>query len=102
MLKRITFVIKFVIICVGIQIISQTNLQTKEINIDALEVNMDKEKNLLSADGSVVIYDLDGNIINTEKAEYNKIKEELLPRERYMEIPTSKGLVWLFRRFWMR
>ena len=31
MLKRITFVIKFVIICVGIQIISQTNLQTKEI-----------------------------------------------------------------------
>ena len=28
MLKRITLVIKFVIICVGIQIIAQTNLQT--------------------------------------------------------------------------
>ena len=83
--KRIIFFIKFAIICVGIQIITQNNLQAKEININALEMNMDKEKNLLSADGSVVIYDLEGNKINTEKAEYNKIKEELNTDKLYRE-----------------
>ena len=42
---------------------------------NTLSKYFNENKNLLSADGSVVIYDLDGNIINTEKAEYNKIKE---------------------------
>ena len=45
-----------------------------ELNINALEVHLDKEKKIIYAEGGVKISDTKQNLILTEKAEYDKSK----------------------------
>ncbi len=45
-----------------------------ELNINALEVHVDKEKKIIYAEGEVEISDTKQNLILTEKAEYDKSK----------------------------
>ena len=45
-----------------------------ELNINASEVHVDKEKKIIYAEGEVEISDAKQNLILTEKAEYDKSK----------------------------
>ena len=50
-----------------------TNSYSKELYIDALQVDVDKEKKIVYAKGNVEIKDSLNNIILSEEAEYNKL-----------------------------
>ena len=50
-----------------------TNSYSKELYIDALQVDVDKEKKIVYAKGNVEIKDSINNIILSEEAEYNKL-----------------------------
>ncbi len=47
----------------------------QELNINAQEVQLNKETKIVYAEGSVQISDNKKNVIFTEKAEYNKLNE---------------------------
>ena len=53
--------------------IVSTNSYSKELYIDALQVDVDKEKKIVYAKGNVEIKDSLNNIILSEEAEYNKL-----------------------------
>lgn len=53
------------------------NLYADEFNIVAKEISIDKKKNILTGVGSVIVTDMDGNIIKANKVIYDKSKEFL-------------------------
>ena len=61
-----------------------------ELNINALEVHADKEKEIIYAEGEVEIIDAKQNLILTEKAEYDKSKN-LAKTLGQTSIITSEG-----------
>jgi len=61
-----------------------------ELNINALEVNVDKGKKIIYAEGEVEISDTKQNLILTEKAEYDKSKN-LAKTLGQTNIITSEG-----------
>ena len=53
------------------------NLYANEFDITAKEISIDKKNNILTGIGSVVVTDMEGNIIKANKVIYDKSKEFL-------------------------
>ena len=53
------------------------NIFAEELNITAGEITFEKDEEMMIAKGSVIIIDSDGNKVSTEKAEYDKIKDQV-------------------------
>ena len=49
----------------------------EELDITASEITIDKEKQFVTAKGSVVIIDSEGNKLKAERAEYDKVKNQV-------------------------
>ncbi len=56
-------------------LLTSLGAMAEELNVDAREIQLNKETKIVHATGNVQISDNKRNIIFTEKAEYNKINE---------------------------
>ena len=65
------------IISIFISLLCAFYVAAEELDISASEVIFEKDKKLMIATGSVIIIDSQGNKIKTEKAKYDKIKNEV-------------------------
>ena len=72
--NRIIFIIVLVFNC----LIFNYAISAEELDISASEITIKNEEKLLIAEGSVVIIDSQGNIVTTEKAEYDKLNDKLI------------------------
>ena len=69
--------IVFFIILILVSLSFSFNSNAEELDISAEEIIVENNGKLVIAKGSVVIIDDEGNEIITEKAEYNKLKDQL-------------------------
>ena len=73
-----------------VALISGKNLAAKELSINALQIEVDKNNQTINAEGKVEILDEEKNSVLTEKAKYNK-KEDILTSIGKTEITTSEN-----------
>ena len=71
-------------------LISSRSLAAKELSINALQIEVDKNNQTINAEGKVEILDEEKNSVLTEKAKYNK-KEDILTSIGKTEITTSEN-----------
>ena len=68
------------------QLATAKNIYAEEFNISAMEIEVDKENNIVIGKGSVEAIDSEGRIIKSDKVTYEKSKEFL----------TAEGSVKIF------
>jgi len=76
--NKIIFIIILILNC----FLFNFNIFAEELDITASEITFEKDEQMMIAEGSVVIIDSEGNKVATEKAEYDKIKDQVTTYEK--------------------
>ena len=71
--NKIVFIITLILNCFLFDFI----VFAEELDITASEIIFEKDEQMMVAEGSVIIIDSDGNKVSTEKAEYDKVKDQV-------------------------
>ena len=71
--NKIVFIITLILNC----FLFDFTVFAEELDITASEIIFEKDEQMMVAEGSVIIIDSDGNKVSTEKAEYDKVKDQV-------------------------
>ncbi len=84
--KKILLISSFIFIVLNIF----NSVFAENLNIKAKNINIDKETKLIIFEGNVIAIDNNNNVLETEKAEYNKSEDTLIAKQK-VKIRTSEG-----------
>ena len=67
----------FIVCLLNLSLLTDSNLWAEEFDIEAKEITVDKQNNIVIGKGSVIVKDSDGTTIKSDKVIYEKSKEFL-------------------------
>ena len=67
----------FIVCVLNLSFLTDSNLWAEEFDIEAKEITVDKQNNIVICKGSVIVKDSDGTTIKSDKVIYEKSKEFL-------------------------